>query len=209
MGSFRPWTKEEERFLVENYGSMLMEELTEQLGRSQDALWTRARELGLKRGFEVAYRQRVFGMLKDVEKVTFPPFELGFITGLIDGDGCIGLMKDKKDDTYQPHLTIANTDKRLLDYTEKILRNAGLVPSTFIGRRGRKRKLCYHLKIQKLRDVYALLPILENLVSRKREAAKILSEFLQFRMSKNYSREGERVFAEKLRGINLRGSTVR
>lgn len=63
------------------------------------------------------------------------PYELGWLIGLIEGEGSVGLYFNSARKQIQPRLTITNTDKQLIDFAADIIRKVGINPFIY-NRRG-------------------------------------------------------------------------
>jgi len=66
------------------------------------------------------------------------PYEFGWLVGLIEGEGSIGLYWNSTRKQIAVRLTITNTDKSLIDYAAEIMRKVGVNPFVYDHRRKRQ-----------------------------------------------------------------------
>lgn len=109
-----PWSKEEEQFLLDNYETMLGQEIENKLGRSQDAVHLRAAKLGLSKGYEAQCLAKSYGG----NKINHKYFEqwsnsMAYILGLIYADGCLF--------NYRTTIALKSSDAYLLENIRNIL----------------------------------------------------------------------------------------
>lgn len=118
------------------------------------------------------------------------PFDsLAWLAGIIDGEGHIGMSKQKYKEyiRYTPRVCIVNTDVALLDAVGTILKenNIGFHVST--RQRNERSKPTFDFTTSGIKRLAKLLPLLVNRLRGKKErAAKILNEYVQTRMSMPY-----------------------
>lgn len=146
--------------------------------------------------------------------------DISWLCGFIDGEGCFTLRRRvpwRKQNhlTFQPELAICNTHIPTLDAIASILNTHGL--GCYIGgenptnkkrhpnwKPSRRLVVAGHKRLQKL------MPLLLPHLRTKKEQAKIISDFIEFRSHKNtrdvYGVE-ELQFVEKLKVLNRRGSS--
>ena len=105
--------------------------------------------------------------------------------GIVDGEGYIGIYPRKDFDSYHTEVTVANTDKKMVDKLKSLW--GGVV---FLRKsRGDKYKDIFEWQIKHRGIVPFLKNILPFLVVKKEKALLLLE--LQTRMScKNYRRRG-------------------
>ena len=67
-------------------------------------------------------------MNKDNQQAS--PQELGWLAGMIDGDGYIGLRgcKNHGYDWFRPEIMVVNTDPAIIKKTQRIMRKLGVNP---------------------------------------------------------------------------------
>jgi len=116
------------------------------------------------------------------------PFELGWLVGAIDGEGCIGISRRNKRGklgfTLKPHVQIANCDKTFIDRCTTILEkiNVPFHVSFYAGKN--RRRESWQIAIAGLKRVDKILPqIAEFLCEEKREKALLVQEYITSRLS--------------------------
>lgn len=119
------------------------------------------------------------------------PFELGWLVGAIDGEGCIGITRRNRKDhpttigfTLKPHVQIANCDKSFVDRCTQILRkmNVPFHVSHYEGKNRRREN--WTVVIAGLKRVNTILPTIAPLLcEEKREKAFLVQEFIDSRLA--------------------------
>lgn len=117
-------------------------------------------------------------------------FEKGFLAGMLEGEGYLGITKSRKKSLsrgwqFTVRITIANTNKELLEKCRSMLNGLGVVgvsrKNTYKTRVSRNWAVCYTLAVYRYRDIEKLLQqLLPHLVS-KRKKAELLLEFIKLR----------------------------
>lgn len=170
----RSWTEEEEEILREHYPNKPQQDLMKLLpNRSWGEITLRASRLHLKREINFYYDTDEPLQLSEVDK--------GYIAGVLDGEGSIGLQKvkgRKGQQEFRPRIYIANTNLAIIKRCAKIL---GLGNEAIHNRFKGRWKPIYALNLSKLNDTYRLLqnilPYLE-----KRRQAELLMEFMKMKL---------------------------
>ena len=102
----------------------------------------------------------------------FNRYEVGYLSAIIDGEGCISIAKYRRKDSngmyYQIRLTIANNNLELLNYVKNIIDDGGYI----ITKKNKKYKDSYDLKYSH-KTIRWILPQL-NLIVKKEKAKKAL-----------------------------------
>lgn len=106
----KEWTKEEDKFLRENYLKMDASEIGAKLGRTSQSVWTRAKILGIKKGCENRFDN-------------LPSPALAYILGTLKGDGCVCHSRR----SYAVCLDVK--DREFIESFRDALITAGLKPS--------------------------------------------------------------------------------
>lgn len=106
--------------------------------------------------------------------------EIGYLAGIIDGEGCLTITKTKIKNyvsgfRYIPILFITNTNLEFLQYL-KITIGAGSISSKGEKRSNRKPAFNLQLCANALR---LLLPLVVDLLKIKKKQAKLMIRFLQ------------------------------
>lgn len=123
-----------------------------------------------------------------LRKITFQlnHKELGYIAGMIDGEGTLTIMR-KRGDYLCPVLWIANTNKESLEW---------------IKRRIQRGFICSHSKLDKCKELFRyelngrqleeFLPSIKDLLIIKQKQCLLILEFLE--LTKLYNRKGNNQF---------------
>lgn len=122
MPQYPKWTEEEKQQLIVLFPRLSINGKTGPVtkysmlksfpNKSWDAIKWKARQLNLKRDFKSVYPELHLSM-----------FAVGYIAGLVDGEGCLSLLRHKrKYDSirYYPYVSIANTDLDVLCWVKQI-----------------------------------------------------------------------------------------
>lgn len=97
--------------------------------------------------------------------------EKGYLAGVIDGDGCLFMYKDKKGNAYLG-MEVANTNEQFVKYVATLIGGKPYVSSPK-GRLGHKK--CFHVRLYKRKHVISLLKtLLPYLIIKKEKALEIL-----------------------------------
>jgi len=146
--------------------------------------------------------------------------KIGWLAGIIDGEGYIGL-RDCKNHGYvwfRPEIQIVNTDVAIIKKTQRIMRELGVNPYIRDSHNGKKNaKVYYKLCIKNLAKVLRILkPILNELTGNKKERARYIIEFCESRLNrvkegmyknKKPYRNRELELVELCQSIQTRGRT--
>jgi len=164
----RKWSEEEVDILKQDYGTIPSKEVAKKLGRTKRSVWWKARSLGLR------YDARSLNPAKNTKLVRgeLTDFELGFIVGLIEGEGSISfsINKDKKSKIpyVYPHFTIAGKDLRLLKRAQQLI--GGVLTN--------KRSGTHDLVLRRIKTIIETLKRLEPyLITKRDDARKVIKWF--------------------------------
>ena len=205
------WAEDEESVLSQNYQSQSKDELQKVLpNRTWKAIISHAYKRHLKRPNNSLWQEGEFH--KKLER-----FDLGFIVGLIEGEGHIALglhsMNKNPQSLYLiPRLHIANTKLPLLEKCHEILGCGHIRKRQYKTRVHHDWTECYYFEITKFIDILNVLLQLEPFLISKRRHAKLVIEYLQLRMKKprgeQFIHSGEELaLYTKIRQLNeTRGS---
>lgn len=109
-------------------------------------------------------------------------FYIGYLLGIIDGEGAYQLSPDKK--YYSPVITINNTDDELIDRTAEALRFLAIPYHVWVPKRhSKERRKPKRLYIKGIKRVKRATDVLLEFPSAKRERAKLLNDFCRHRLS--------------------------
>lgn len=129
------------------------------------------------------------------------PVEIGWLAGIVDGEGSIGLKrgKDKREGrtpmTYTPFIQITNCDFILLSEVKRILNQANIHFYFWDGRekqRNEKWADSGNIAIGCLQECIKFLELMIPYLIAKKERAIILLEFCQERLGKRKRGENGR-----------------
>jgi len=173
----REWTKEEIEILKKYYPVASWDTLLRLLpNRSKSSIVQKACQLGLTRTGLARCKRKSFDSKLLRGEAT--PFEIGFIVGLIEGEGTFNLKLRKNRKHAQPRFTISNTDLRLLKYAQSII--GGRIRKQRVSKRG---TICYALEIAKIDAIYKTLEKLIPYLITKKKQAKVMYEYCKLRLS--------------------------
>ena len=109
--------------------------------------------------------------------------DLAWLAGIVDGEGSIGAYRGK-DDCVRLHLTIANTDRRIIE------KAALLLPGAVVKLRGRPTNLTRRqlatIVVLKQEDMQAALQLLLPFLVGKHEEAKAVLAYLKTRFGMSH-----------------------
>lgn len=140
-------------------------------------------------------------------------FKIGYILGIVDGEGCYQLESDGKGHFY-PSLTISNTDDKIIQQTISYLKDLGIECWSWSPKNyGRETRSYQRIYVKGLRRLKKYLDIFTNYPHAKLERALLLKEFCELRLKipnkqlylngvHNYSKENE--LRSKLSQLNSR-----
>ena len=110
-------------------------------------------------------------------------FNIGYILGLIDGEGCYQLENDGKGHFY-PSLVIGNTDPLIIEAGRKCLESLGITCWVWFPKlTGKETRPYQRLYVKGLRRMKELLDIVTLYPHAKIERANLLKEFCELRLS--------------------------
>lgn len=109
-------------------------------------------------------------------------FYIGYLLGIIDGEGSIQLGKDGRGH-YVPEITIANTNEKIVNLIVEAFKYIGF--SIYVWKSSIKgnHKAIYRMTFKGIKRVNNVLKILLQYEFAKKDRAKILKEFCEYRLS--------------------------
>lgn len=149
--------------------------------------------------------------------------EKAWFAGFIDGEGYLGILKQKKKATkqqsdsllYHPYLIITGTDEKTIRYLKELTGCGWIVKlpgkSNF--------KPAYQYKVTKFEDLVSLLPEIQEFLRIKQSQSKLIIEFINYRKkaliktgrgSRNitsFAGQEENIYQE-LRKLNKKGAKI-
>ena len=107
--------------------------------------------------------------------------EIGYIAGIIDGEGTICLSKcvwkHRKEAYYRPFIKIANTNLQMLKFIQSKLECGSISEDRTENNNW---KACYTLRFS-ANMIRTFLPIIKNSLLIKKEQAILLNDFLKMK----------------------------
>lgn len=133
--------------------------------------------------------------------------EAAYVAGIIDGEGSLTLAHRKRNqargwDSIEPHITITNTDLRLMRYLSSLL-NA----QTYTSHQRAKNhwKPQYSISFSAFADIAALLERIMPYLIIKRRRAEIMLRLIRRRLAKEPYTDVDWKLVEEFRKENQRG----
>lgn len=134
--------------------------------------------------------------------------ELAWLAGIIDGEGCIGLYYNRKNNAaYRPIITIVNTNNKLIIRICSLLNKLNI--KYYFGTRKqniqKNWKKSYCITIQYKKGVNKLLESIIPYIHAKKKQIYIVNKFCKTKYHKyGYSKIEKKNF-EKMKELNKRG----
>lgn len=127
--------------------------------------------------------------------------KLGWLAGIIDGEGCLQLAKQKYRDRfhYRPQIVIGNTNPKIIEEIRNIAKEFEL-PIYILEKRYRamnSTSMTEVVQIMGLKRVQKWLEIITPYLIGKKEQAIIVKNFIQHRLEQPNSFSGLNTFGEK------------
>ncbi len=208
LHKLRMWTEEEVRLLKENYNKMLTTELAIILNRPPCSIRHKAMKI---RGFR---RRPYKPKSRNSEVVNIPKlseFDLGYLCGLIDGEGSIFFCKQSCDwrpqsVVYYPKLNVGGTNPAPIKWCKDTL-HIGFVHRF---KRGESEKDGWIWQIGRFDELVALLKLVKPHLKIKKKQAELVLKFIKIRYTREigqrelYSDE-ELEAVKTVKALNRRG----
>lgn len=147
--------------------------------------------------------------------------ENAWLAGFIDGEGYLGILKQKKKATkqqsdtllYHPYLIITGTDEKTIQYLRELTGYGWIVK---LSKRQTIHKPAYQYKVTKFDDLISLLSQVQKFLKIKQSQSKLIIDFINYRKkaliktgrgSRNNTSftEQEESMYQKLRKLNKKG----
>jgi hypothetical protein len=202
------WTQEEDDILKKYYGIMDKEELLKLFmgTRNWMAIRTRAAVLGLKRlmgSKQAGHTPLIDGKASD--------FDIGFIIGLIEGEGTITCYSPRPPKIIHPcpAISISNSSLQLLQRAQRIIGGKIIFHSSprplgggskYVGK-----KNMFRVSVYGLATVYKTLKILQPYFITKRKVCDLIIELCEERFRQPYHAplsDKEKKIVEEVRRLN-------
>lgn len=190
------WTDEDRKVVQELFPNAPRKVILDRFpNRTWTAVKIQARHMGLKRRLPLHER-------KEIDRVkALSEFQLGYVAGFFDGEGCVYMEKPKH--LWYPAVNFTNSDLRVIEYIQEVLGKDG---STLTRHKHHNRwRISYQLRIRAHHTVKSLLEQITPYLIVKREVAEVAIRALELREEGKADSERMRQLAEEIRLLNLRG----
>jgi hypothetical protein len=122
----------------------------------------------------------------DNQQPSISAFELGWMCGIIDGEGCFGIWKrggERQD--FKPGFRMANTSKELVETFCKLLDNLECAYHiTHYNPRSETTKEYWVVTIEGFRRLQKFLPLVKDFLVEKKQQANLIHEWIEGRATK-------------------------
>jgi len=176
MGGKR-WTSVEESILTNFYGKIPIAELLDKLSpRTYSSVHHRAERLNLS-GLKLITEIGLFS----VSPLNLTCVERGYLAGILDGEGCLQIIKDKRRVGFgrlRPYVYIASNTLELLKKIQKMLGSGSIYERK---KQKPNHKIGYTLVTYRMKDMYMMLKEVFPFMIVKRRHAELILEFLDIR----------------------------
>jgi len=130
--------------------------------------------------------------------------DLGWLAGIIDGEGCITLLPAYKRETvwYRPYVKISNTNPLIIDRISKI--SKALKVGHWISRRMKGKyadKNLYEVVFDGMKRVNSLLNIMLPFIVGKKDEAETVKAFIDYRSNKHGGNNTQYPYGEIEKGF--------
>lgn len=134
-------------------------------------------------------------MNKDNQQQTVTDGEIGWLAGIIDGEGSITMLINRRADRTQvlritPRITITNTDQAIIDKVISILTNLGIAKYVQITKPNNvglvktSSKDITYISVDGFRRLTRFIPVIQPyLVGDKKKRSEVMFEFINRRVS--------------------------
>ena len=120
----------------------------------------------------------------DNQQPSISAFEFGWLCGIIDGEGCIGLWSrgGSREHEYRPGLRIANTSREIIDALCSILDRLNVsYHITHYKPRKETQKEYWNITVEGFKRLKNLLPVIKDALVSKKQQADLVWEWVQSR----------------------------
>ena len=124
-------------------------------------------------------------------------WQLGYIAGIIDGEGCISLSKHTNRETYVPAVKVAMTNEVCIHF----LHNMTEIGNFNVDIRPKPYKPEYKWRVGSRLDIYILLRTIYPYLVVKKKQASVMLEFVE-RHIQGTSRGCDLALWEEMRKLN-------
>ena len=123
----------------------------------------------------------------DNQQLSLSEFDLGWMIGIIDGEGCIGLWSrgGERKHTFKPGLRMSNTSKVLIDkFTGMLDIIECPYHIIYYKPRNERSKEYWTVSIEGFKRLTKILPLIKDRLVEKNQQANLVWEWVQSRSSK-------------------------
>jgi len=140
-------------------------------------------------------------------------FDIGWLVGLIDGEGCFSLSKIKtgklkRADYIYPQIVVSSTSPEITAKTHQVLRNLGIASHTvYYPKVGSPHKPVWSVRIAGIKRIKHFMDVMFDYLECRRAQAYCMKRYVELRLSKPrhapYDEENE--LLDQLKILNHRG----
>lgn len=127
--------------------------------------------------------------------------KLGWLAGIIDGEGCLQLARQKYKDRYhfRPQIVIGNTNTEIITEIVAIAKAHNLPVYVMDRHYAAQNSLCTTqvIQIMGLQRVSSWLSVVSPYLVGKKKQAEVLQHFIKYRLSQPKPFKGSNTFGEK------------
>jgi len=198
----RQYTLEELNFLKEGYSKLRAKEIAQKLGRTENAIRMQAWLMGLKKPSRIS---------SNPSPEKFTDIQLGYIAGLIDGEGTISIYVNRKGKRKKIFLSrgiwIRMTHFETISVIKELLKRNGFNPVYLCERHlNRKHRPTHAIYLYRSNEILSLLKVIELMLITKKEQARLMIKFCESREKRKYlpyTSEEWNIFKE-IRNLNTK-----
>jgi len=176
------WTKEQDELLKRKYMKGKKQELLELFpDKNYQTIVRKANRIGLKKNKILFFEKLSNPKLLSEMKLT--NLEIGYIAGIIDGEGTIGLCYNKTEDIIDGHILVSNTSTELMNWLKTTLK-IGRIRRKSGKKEKLRKKVCYLYYITRISEMEKLLELIKGFLIIKKEQAKLMLKFCEIKKNK-------------------------
>lgn len=189
---YKPWTQKEEQVIVKmRKKGFSISVIAKQLKRGRDAVWVRWKKLGRPQ--------------EDI-KLNLSERQLGWLEGLIDGEGCLSISKLKSyKQTWTLTVHISNTNRQIIEKIKKVI-GYGTITTNISKNKSHKPVWVYYLPRKVIKPLLSRLHLIVK--EKQRELILEAAKLLDYKRGKGHCKDIDRKLekiCKKIRILNRRG----
>lgn len=119
----------------------------------------------------------------DNQQVT--DFELGWLSGIIDGEGCFSMSPGSKG-SYNVGIKLVNTDMKIIDKICEILRKLNLSYHIYDSTRAANQRPAKRVEINGVMRIEKALKVLLPYIMAKKHQAEVMYDYVVLRLATPY-----------------------